>query len=161
MSSDVQHPGLVLLQRYLQPLGITPRRLAVSLGISPRRISDLIKGRRSITQDMAARLALFFDVPVKWWLELQARYDAAHLSQMETLRQIVTPYEGLADVLVTPHGVKRLAPVKDSRMEASTATFSQDFVARLRAQAKLAKEDSPRTVSERTFADGTVALVGS
>ena len=157
--TDVQHPGALLLERYLQPLGITPSDLARSIGVPVRRVSELVKGRRPITPDTAARLALFFDVPPRWWLELQARYDAAHLAQMKSLRNVVTPYEGLSDVLVTPHGVERLAPAEAARTETPTVTFSEDFLTRLRALADLA-EDGPRTVSETTLADGTLALVG-
>ncbi len=84
---------------------------------------------------------------------------ASHLATPEALRDVVTPYEGLSDVLVTPHGVTLLAPAKAVPAETSTATFSEDFLARLRAQVEWV-EDSPRTVSETKLPDGTVALVG-
>lgn len=148
-----------MLERYLQPLGITPSRLARSIGVPVRQVSELIEGLRPITPDTAARLALFFDVPPQWWLLRQARYDAACLAPVEALRDVVTPYEGLSDVLVTPQGVERLAPAEGVAVETSAATFSEEFLARLRAQAEWV-EDTPRTVSETTLADGTVALVG-
>lgn len=159
MPTKAQHPGTILLERYLQPLGITASQLAKSIGVPVRRVSELIAGRRAITPNMAARLALFFDVPPEWWLLHQARHDAAHLAPVEALRDVVTPYEGLADILVTPHGVMRLGPVQASPAVTATATFSRDFVARLRAQVDRV-EDLPRAVVETTFADGTVALVG-
>lgn len=161
MPRHVPHPGATLLEHYLQPLGITAGDLAESLGLDLRPVSDLLAGRRAITPDTAARLALFFDVPAGWWLELQARYDAAQLGDLEAWRDAVTPYEGLSDVLVTPRGVKLLgaAPAGD-RAKTSMEKVSADFVARLRAQVELAAEDNPRTVSQITFDDGTVALVG-
>ncbi len=159
MSAAMQHPGAILLERYLQPLGITKSQLADSIGVAVRRVSDLIAGRQAMTLDMAARLALFFDVPSEWWLAHQARYDAKHVAPLDALRSVVTPYEKLSDVLVTPHGVELLAPAEAVREEISTATFSADFVTRLRSQVGPA-EDSVRTVSEMTLADGTVALVG-
>lgn len=159
MSTEIQHPGTFLLERYLKPLGITPSHLAQSIGIPVRQVSELIEGRWAITPDTAARLALFFDVPPRWWLVYQARYDAAHLAKVEALRDVVTPYEGLSDVLVTPHGVTPLDPAEAVSPETTKATFSEDFLARLRAQVERV-EDSPRTVSETRFPDGTVALVG-
>lgn len=159
MSTAIPHPGTILLERYLRPLGITPSRLAKSIGVPVCQTSELIAGCRPITPDTAARLALFFDVPPQWWLMHQARYDAAHLAPVKALRDVVTPYEGLPDVLVTPYGVTRLAPAEAGHAETSTANYSNDFVARLRAQVE-GVEDAPREVIETTFADGTVALVG-
>lgn len=159
MSSDIQHPGVFLLERYLQPLEITPSELANALDIEERRVCEPVEGRGPITADTAARLALFFDVPPRWWLELQARYDAVHVAQPEALRGVVAPYARLSDILVTPHGVTRLAPTEALQKEASKATFSEDFLHRLREQAKWV-DDGPRTVSETTLDDGTVALLG-
>jgi len=157
--TEGSHPGAVLLERYLKPLGIAPSDLARSIGVPLREVSELIEGLRPITPDVAARLALFFDVPPRWWLMHQARYDAAYLAPVEALRDAVTPFGELADVLVTPHGATRLAPAKIIPAETSTATFSEEFVARLRAQVEWT-EHRPRTVSETKYPDGTVALVG-
>ena len=159
MSTQAQHPGALLLERYLKPLGITPSQLAESIRAPLSQVDELIAGQRSVTPDMAARLALFFDVPALWWLVDQARYDAAHLAPVEELRGVVTPCEGLSDVLVTPSGVKRLPPAGAVPAEPAKATFSEDFLARLRAQVEGTAE-TPRTVTETTLADGTVALVG-
>lgn len=159
MSNTVQHPGTNLLELYLKPLGITPSQLAESIRVPAQQVAELIAGRQSVTPDMAARLALFFEVPAEWWLRQQASYDAAHLAPVEELRGVVTPYAGLADVLVTPRGVKHLAPRKSAPAQPAKATFSKAFLARLRAQVKGMK-NPPRTVIETTFADGTVALVG-
>ncbi len=161
MLSNVQHPGVTLLEGYLQPLGITPRDLARSLGLQMPSVSELLAGQRPITSDDAARLALFFDVPARWWLELQARYDAAQLGELEAWRNDVTPYEGLADVLVTPRGVRRLGTANKSVSVKSTLEkISDEFIARLRAQVELSNDNRRRKASQITFDDGTVALVG-
>jgi len=163
MPTHAEHPGVILLECYLKPLGLTLPELAQSIGVPVRRVSELAKGRRSLTLDMAARLALFFDVPPHWWLDLQARYDAKHRVRLDGLRDVVTPYEGLPDVLIMPNGVERLAPVQGHREPISTVCVSAELVANLRAQVKLAaevSEDAPRIAAEKTFADGTVALVG-
>ena len=159
ISAVQQHPGTILRDRYLQPLGIAPSQLARSIGVSVHEVSDLIEGRRPITPDTAARLALFFDVPPRWWLDHQARYDAANVAPVEALREVVTPYEGLSDVLITPHGVQHLPPAEAHPKEPPKATFSVDFLARLRTQAE-GTEDRPRTVVETTLPDGTPALIG-
>ena len=160
MPADEQHPGLTLRERYLQPLGISADDLAESLGLDSRTVSALLAGQRPITADTAALLALFFDVPASWWLELQARYDAAQLGDLEPLRDVVTPYEGLSDVLVTPHGVKLLGAAESVPPRTSMERVSEDFVARLSAQVELEEDAGPRTVSQITFDDGTVALTG-
>lgn len=158
-TEDIQHPGTILVERYLNPLGVTPTHLARSIGVPEHEISELAAGRRAIDPDFAARLALFFNVPPRWWLIHQARYDAEHLAPMAALKHAVTPYEGLSDVLVTPQGVKILAPEEAEALETPKAKFSEGFVTRLRAQVKWL-EDSPRTVSETQLPDGNVALVG-
>ena len=163
MPTAAEHPGKILQERYLKPLGLTLPELAKSLGISVRRISELVRGRRSLTPDMAARLALFFEVPPDWWLKLQARYDATHRANLDALRGIVTPYEGLADVLVKPDGVERLAPAERHPETSSTVGISAELEANLRAQVKLATEltaRQPREPVEKILDDGTVALVG-
>lgn len=163
---EARHPGAILKERYLDPLGITASRLARSLDLPLSRVVDLIDGRCSITPDLAARLALFFDVPPDWWLFSQARYDAANLAPVEALREVVEPYDGLSDVLVTPEGVRRLSPSRTAPEATSSVGFSPDFLARLRAQAALDRaqtaldEDPERTVYQTILDDGTLALTG-
>lgn len=69
------HPGEVLLEDYLNPLGVTQHRLAVSIRVPPRRINEIVHGKRRITADTALRLAAFFGTSDRFWLNLQARYD--------------------------------------------------------------------------------------
>jgi addiction module HigA family antidote len=69
------HPGEVLLEDFLKPMGISQYRLAKELAVSESTISDLARGRRSLTADMALRLAKFFAVTPQFWLNLQEMYD--------------------------------------------------------------------------------------
>ena len=69
------HPGEVLLQEFLQPLGLTQYRLAKSLKVPPRRINEIIHGQRAVSADTALRLARFFGKSDRFWLNLQAAYD--------------------------------------------------------------------------------------
>ena len=69
------HPGEVLLTEFLEPLGVTQHRLAVTIEVPPRRINEIVHGKRGISADTALRLARFFGTTDRFWLNLQARYD--------------------------------------------------------------------------------------
>lgn len=69
-------PGEILLEEFLKPLGLSQNRLAVAIHVPTGRVNDIIHGRRSITSDSAARLAVFFGTSPDFWLNLQARHDA-------------------------------------------------------------------------------------
>lgn len=69
------HPGEVLLEEFLKPLGVSQYRLAKDLCVPPRRINEIVHGTRSITADTALRLARYFGTTERLWLNLQARYD--------------------------------------------------------------------------------------
>jgi addiction module HigA family antidote len=72
------HPGRVLADEFMAPLGLSARGLAGSLGVPGNRISDIIRGRRDVTADTAIRLSLFFGTSPEFWLNLQ---DAHSLSK--------------------------------------------------------------------------------
>ena len=69
------HPGEILQEEFLEPLGITQYRLSKNLSVPPRRINEIVHGKRSISADTALRLARFFGTTERFWLNLQARYD--------------------------------------------------------------------------------------
>ncbi len=69
------HPGEILLEEFLQPMGISQYRLAQETGISPMRISEVVRGKRSVTADTALRLARYFGTSVKFWMGLQDDYE--------------------------------------------------------------------------------------
>ncbi len=69
------HPGEILQDEYLAPLGLTQRRVAVAIGVPPRRINEIVHGTRRITADTALRLARYFATSDEFWLNLQAHYD--------------------------------------------------------------------------------------
>jgi addiction module HigA family antidote len=69
------HPGEVLLEEYLTPLGLTQYRLAKNLSVPARRINEIVHGTRAVTADTALRLARFFGTSERFWLNLQAAYD--------------------------------------------------------------------------------------
>jgi len=69
------HPGEVLLEEFLKPMGISAYRLSKDVGIPQTRTSQIIKGKRRITADTALRLSKYFGTSVKFWLGLQNDYD--------------------------------------------------------------------------------------
>ena len=69
------HPGEILLEEFLGPLGLTQYRLAKSLSVPPRRINEIVHGVRAITAATALRLARFFGTSERFWLNLQTMYD--------------------------------------------------------------------------------------
>ncbi len=69
------HPGEVLQEEFLKPLGISQYRLAKDISVPPRRINEIAQGKRAITADTALRLARYFGTTDRFWLNLQMRYD--------------------------------------------------------------------------------------
>ena len=69
------HPGEILLEDFMKPLGITQYRLAKDIGVSSIRVSQIIHGQRAITVDTAMRLARYFGTSAAVWLRLQVRYE--------------------------------------------------------------------------------------
>src|SRR5438045_5262020 len=69
------HPGEILLEDFLNPLGLSQYRLAQGLSVPPRRINEIVLGKRSISADTALRLARFFGTSERFWLNLQNAYD--------------------------------------------------------------------------------------
>jgi addiction module HigA family antidote len=68
------HPGEILLEEFLEPLGISQYRLAKDISVPPRRINEIVHGARAITADTALRLARYFGTSERFWLNLQTRY---------------------------------------------------------------------------------------
>lgn len=69
------HPGEILAEEFLEPLGVTQYRLAKDTSVPARRINEIVKGQRAITADTALRFAKYFGTSDLFWLNLQARYD--------------------------------------------------------------------------------------
>jgi addiction module HigA family antidote len=72
---DPIHPGEILMEEFLKPMGISQYRLAKDINVPARRINEIVQGKRSITPDTALRLSRFFGLSERFWINLQARYD--------------------------------------------------------------------------------------
>ncbi len=85
------HPGEILREDYLVPLGMSANALAIALGVPAARIHEIVKERRSITADTAERLARYFGGDAASWLALQAMYDLKTLPTREEIYKKVQP----------------------------------------------------------------------
>jgi addiction module HigA family antidote len=72
---DPIHPGEILLEEFLRPLGISQYRLAQAIGVPPRRINEIVHGKRAISPDTALRLSRALGTSDRFWMNLQTRYD--------------------------------------------------------------------------------------
>ena len=87
------HPGEVLLEDYMEPLGLSANALARALGVTAARVNDIVRQRRGITADTAIRLARYFGGDARSWLNLQAAYDlrVAELENGKRIAKEVSP----------------------------------------------------------------------
>ena len=69
------HPGEVLMEDFITPLGITQHKVAVAIGVPPRRINEIVHGKRRVTADTALRLSRYFGTTDLFWINLQNRFD--------------------------------------------------------------------------------------
>jgi addiction module HigA family antidote len=90
------HPGEILLEEFLKPMGISQYRLAKTIGVTPMRISEICSGKRVITADTALRLSRAFGTSAGFWLSLQADYDTEEVmrssgSSIEHISPLLSP----------------------------------------------------------------------
>ncbi len=91
------HPGDILLNEFLMPMGLTQRELAVAIHVPYQRINEIVNGRRGVTPSTALRLAKYFGVSADFWLSLQLRWDLYHTQQTETgALKAIQPYSSAA-----------------------------------------------------------------
>ena len=88
------HPGEILLEDFLEPMGISQYRLAKSISVPARRINEIVHGKRAITADTALRLGMFFRMEEQFWLNLQTHYDleVARIAAGDRLKAEVEPH---------------------------------------------------------------------
>lgn len=95
------HPGEVLLEEFIKPMGLSQNRLAIEIGVDARRINEIVLGTRAVSADTALRLGRYFGVSPQFWLGLQAEYDldVARDSLGDRLEREVRPRPstGIAD----------------------------------------------------------------
>jgi addiction module HigA family antidote len=72
---DPVHPGEILMEEFLKPMGLSQNALSRGLGVPPRRINEIVQGKRRVTADTALRLARFFKMSPEFWMGLQMDYE--------------------------------------------------------------------------------------
>jgi len=75
------HPGEILLEEFMVPMGVSQYRLAKDISVPARRINEVVKGLRRITPDTALRLGLYFSMSPEFWLNLQSHYDLENVRE--------------------------------------------------------------------------------
>ncbi len=80
------HPGEILREEFLEPLGLNPHKVSIALRVSAPTVHEIVREKRAISPDMALRLAHYFDTTAEFWLNLQARYDLEMVRDKEAAR---------------------------------------------------------------------------
>jgi addiction module HigA family antidote len=115
------HPGVLLLEEFLKPLGISQNRLARDIDVPVSRIAAIVAGQRAITADTAMRLSAYFDTKPELWMKLQAAYEIAVLrdSDWPRIEARIRPYEPV-DEPPSAHreGEAKMPQVDDFRVTA-------------------------------------------
>jgi addiction module HigA family antidote len=91
MSRIRSHPGEVLAEEYMKPLGMSANALGEAIGVPGNRISDIARGRRGVSADTAIRLGRYFNVDPRFWLDLQATCDLSR-AESEHDYSLVKPH---------------------------------------------------------------------
>jgi len=95
---DLIFPGTILLEEFMEPLGITAYKLSKEIKVQQTAVSQIIKGRRRITVDMALRLSRYFGNSAQFWLNLQNYYDIeTEMEEKEYLFKDIIPYNKVAE----------------------------------------------------------------
>ena len=124
------HPGEVLLEEFLKPLGLSQYRLAKDISVPPRRINEIVHGTRAVSANTALRLSRYFGVSERFWLNLQAHYD------LDVERDRLGDQAGAGSLLP--------APAKPRRTFLSTAVG-----ARRRHESRSSSPSSSRSTAAR------------
>ena len=92
---DEIHPGEILLEEFIKPMGLTNARLASDIDVPASRISEIVNHRRPITVDTAVRLGVFFNMEPRFWINLQAEYDVrvAEENLMPEIKKRIRPLQ--------------------------------------------------------------------
>jgi len=92
---DEIHPGEILLEEFIKPMGLTNARLASDIDVPTSRISEIVNHRRPITVDTAVRLGVFFNMEPRFWINLQAEYDVrvAEANLMPEIKKRIRPLQ--------------------------------------------------------------------
>lgn len=144
------HPGRILLERVMQPLGISRNQLARDIDVPVGRISDITNGKRGITADTAMRLGRYFGVPPQLWLRLQAEYDLHHV-RTTTWREIearVRVLDGAKAISGLPLHAARPAPAPVPNVTAMASVTSPSIAPAMPFEPEISEPaESPEAIA--------------
>jgi addiction module HigA family antidote len=100
-----KHPGKILQEQFMRPLGVSASQLAKYLGINRSTLGRFLAGEQRLTLEMAARLGACFDSPARWWLQMQTDFDVTQIDAHPKWKKRVTPLTLPPSMLVTPKGI--------------------------------------------------------
>jgi len=152
----ITHPGRILHDKFMKPLNINRNQLAKGLGVNRSTIGRLIDGRQRMSLEMAARLGAYFMVPPRWWLLMQAQFDAHIAESRPELAEGVTRTEFNPDVILTPNGVLRLDEAGPNGTPPPPSIPRNELNDR-----PPGSESEERKVQVVQYESGSIALVGS
>lgn len=150
------HPGRILHDKFMRPLSINRNQLAKGLGVNRSTIGRLIDRQQRMSLDMAARLGAYFMVPPRWWLLMQAQFDAHIVESSPDLARGVTPMEFNPDVILTPNGVLQLDEA-ELNWTPPPPSISRDEL----SDRPSGSEAEERNVQVVQYDSGSIALVGA
>jgi len=165
------HPGEVLLEDFMKPLGLSQYRLVFDIGVTPIRISQIVHGKRAISVDTAMRLTRYFGTSAAVWLRLQVRYDleVAEGQLSERINHEVNWEHGFAQRSFdstrrlgahTAHGSIGFYEANDPSFQ-EQITWLEKEVSRLREQInKNSRNSSKPLSSEGSFGSRVQAMIG-
>jgi len=98
------HPGEILLEDFMKPLGISQYRLAKGMGVYPRKVNEIVQGKRAITADTALRLARFFGTSAEVWMNLQVHFDLEQARDVleDRVEREVVPFAARRQAIAAP-----------------------------------------------------------
>ena len=154
------HPGQILKEKFLDPLGISMYRLSQAIGVHVSRISQLVQGKRSVSPDTAMRLGLYFGVPARWWMDMQTSYDLDNQAQLASLTELVVPLERPAGVAFGPSGVRRFQVVHDTKQQSTESKVDDRLLELLMSQTSHSPKATEREVEVKDFGNGYSGVAG-
>jgi addiction module HigA family antidote len=148
----MKHPGQRLREDFMEPLHFNTNQLAKGLGISRSTLARLLSGKQRLSLKMAARLATYFGVPARWWLQMQSDFDAQQIEEHPEWHNGVTPAVLDPALLVTPKGILHLGePIPMP----APPSINRESIENLPVAAPVRRE-----VKHVRYENGSIALVG-
>lgn len=145
-----KHPGTLLKQNFMVPLGLTTARVAGDIGVDRSTLTRLVGGQSRLTPQMAAKLAAYFKTPIQWWLDMQLEYDLAAVADTDPDINRHAPLDG---VLLGPLGLIDIGPIPAYSKPEQVVLTREELLSPANAT-------ESREAMVLTHSDGSIELTG-